>query len=298
MQTPDLTRVPSVNRLMQLLAAVLLAVAVAPASAADAGIYTIVDGDARVLRGTKWFRLADGARMQDGDVIDVGERAQLQLEWTDGATLNLHGPGLAHAGALVAGDRKASPVAEMHVLRGWLKASAKPSRPLRLRLPAMTAQIGDAVIVVHGDAGLGELFVESGTAKVSIAARGKDGPPRDVKVDEYVVRTGDRALVAANRPPAAFLAAMPREFRDALPSLAHQFQQPPPALAEGRDITLAEAEPWLSGPGRRIFVKRFTPRLADAEFRAGVAARPAAYPEWDRMLNPEKYRPRQAGEAK
>jgi hypothetical protein len=285
-------------RLTPLLVALLLALATASASAADAGIYTIVDGEARVLRGTRWFRLAEGARIQDGDVVEVGERAQLQLEWVDGATVNLHGPGLVHAGIVAAGDGKAPAVAEMQVLRGWLKAAAPGKRPLRLRLPAMTAEIASGIIVLHGDARLAELFVESGTAKVSIPVRGKDAPAREAKADEYIMRTGDRALVAESRPPPAFLSAMPREFRDALPNLARQFVQAPSALAEGHELTLAEAEPWLSGPGRRVFVKRFTPRLADPEFRSAVAARPAAFPEWDRILHPEKYRPKDASDAK
>jgi hypothetical protein len=90
---------------------------------------------------------------------------------------------------------------------------------------------------------------------------------------------------------------MPRPYRDALPALADHFPEAP-ALTAGREITFAEAEPWLSGPARRAFVKRFTPRLTDAAFRAGVTARPAAFPEWDRILHPEKYRPKEAGESK
>ena len=62
----------------------VLALQVSSASAADAGIYTIVDGDVRVLRGTTWYRLAPGARVQDGDIVDAGGLAQLQLELTDG----------------------------------------------------------------------------------------------------------------------------------------------------------------------------------------------------------------------
>ena len=44
------------------------------------GIYTVVDGDVRVLRGTLWYRLEPGARAENGDVVDAGEHAQVQLE--------------------------------------------------------------------------------------------------------------------------------------------------------------------------------------------------------------------------
>ena len=290
------TSVSLVKKVPQLLLVMLMALPGGIAYAAETGIYTIVDGEARVLRGTRWYRLAEGARAQDGDVLDVGEGAGLQLELIDGATVHLFGPAIAHAGAPTVGDK--TPGSEMQVQRGWVKAAAPAKRPLRLRLATLTVDISSAVIVLHGDAGLAELFVESGTAKVSIPVRGKDAPPRDATADAYITRTGDRALIAASRPPPAFLSAMPRDFRDALPSLARQFAQAPQPLVVGREVTLAEAEPWLSGPARRSFVKRFTPRLADPEFRAAVAARPAAFPEWDRMLHPDKYRPKQPGELK
>jgi len=45
-----------------------------------------------VLRGTVWYMLPAGAALQDGDVIDAGERAQIQLELIGAGTLNLVGP--------------------------------------------------------------------------------------------------------------------------------------------------------------------------------------------------------------
>ena len=137
-----------------------------------------------------------------------------------------------------------------------------------------------------------ELFVESGTASVAFP-RGKDAP-RDAAAGEFVSRIDDRATTVANRVPAAFLAAMPRAFRDPLPALAGRFAVAPEALVKGREISLAEADPWLAGANRRTFVKRFAPRLADPAFRAAVAAHPSAYPEWDRIIHPEKYRPKDA----
>jgi hypothetical protein len=276
----------------QALLAVLLALATTCACAADAGIYTIVDGDVRVLRGTLWFRLAPGARAQEGDIIDASEHAQVQLETSGGAAVNMQGAAPVYLAALPAVDDKAQDATEMIVQRGWFKVSAPGKRPLRLRLPALTVELADAIVVLHGDAGAVELFVESGTTKASVpVVRGKPAPPRDVKTGEFLSRAGDRAPLTAGRAPQAFLSAMPREFRDALPVLTAHFPRAPELVA-GREVTLAEAEPWLSGANRRVFVKRFTPRLGDPAFRAGVSARPAAFPEWDRVLHPEKYRPK------
>lgn len=273
--------------------AFLLLLFAASAAAAEAGIYTIVDGDVRVLRDTAWFRLAPGARARHGDIVDAGnEYAQVQLEWTGGGIMNLQGPALVHTGAVVPADNK-SGAAELVVQRGWIKVAAG-KRPMRLRLPNATLDFVDAIVVVRGDAERSELFVESGSAKfIPVVARGKAQTTLDAKSGEYLERSGDRAAVAQPRPPQAFVTALPRQFRDALPALAAHFAEEP-ELVRGREITLAEAEAWLApGAGRRTFVRRFTPRLSDPAFRTGVNARITAYPEWDRILHPEKYRPKE-----
>ena len=273
--------------------ALLLALVTASAAAADAGIYTIVDGDVRVLRETTWFRLAPGARARDGDIVDaVNEHSQVQLEWTGGGIVNLQGPALVHSGAIIAADNK-SGAAELVIHHGWLKAVAG-KRATRLRLPNATLDFADAIVVARGDPERSELFVESGSARLTpVAARGKAPAPLEAKSGEYFERAGDRAAVAQPRPPQAFVAALPRQFRDALVPLAGNLSEAPD-LVRGREITLAEAEPWLApGASRRTFMRRFTPRLSDPAFRAGVNARITAYPEWDRILHPEKYRPKE-----
>ena len=275
--------------LLRFLCALLVAFHTALAHAAD--VYSIVESDNRVMRGTTWYRLAAGARVQDGDVMELGERAQLQLEIEGGIRVNMQGPALAHVAVAPAGG------VELTVQRAWLKATASGTRPLRLRLPNLMIDVAGGIVVARTDSREAALFVEAGTMRVTTpAVRGKEPPARATGAGEFVAREGERALVQASRPPAAFLAAMPVQFRDQLPALADRYREAPP-LAAGSEVTLAEAEPWLAGPARRAFVRRFTPRLRDPAFRAGVLARPAAYPEWDRMLNPEKYRPKAADDA-
>jgi hypothetical protein len=108
----------------------------------------------------------------------------------------------------------------------------------------------------------------------------------------------DRPLRFERRAPAAFVTAVPRHQIDALPALAAKYKSAKVQLVPGLEITYAEAEPWLSGPYRKLFVKRFQPRLKDPEFRAAVETRITRYPEWDRILHPEKYMPKVPAEAK
>jgi hypothetical protein len=86
-----------------------------------------------------------------------------------------------------------------------------------------------------------------------------------------------------------FVAAMPRHLIDRLASLAAKFKGKRPPLAVDREITLAEADPWLAGSYRRTFARRLGGRLADPAFRKAVEANIAAYPDFDRVLHPEKY---------
>jgi hypothetical protein len=67
-----------------------------------------------------------------------------------------------------------------------------------------------------------------------------------------------------------------------------------PAPVVDHEITYAEAEPWLAGRDRAAFEKRFASRLRDPVFRKAALPNLARYPAWDRMLNPEKYAPKDA----
>jgi hypothetical protein len=55
-------------------ALLLLALGAPLAEAVDRGIYTVVEGVARVLRATTWYRLEPGTRVESGDVVDAAER--------------------------------------------------------------------------------------------------------------------------------------------------------------------------------------------------------------------------------
>src|SRR5215472_11041794 len=117
---------------------------------ADIGVVTIADSGTRVLRGSTWYKLVEGARVQDGDLVDAPERAQVQVELSSGPVLNFEGP----MGVLPisAGSREVKSVAEVYLPRGWLKVAVKQgSAPLRVRTASGAFMASDAVAVVHAD---------------------------------------------------------------------------------------------------------------------------------------------------
>jgi hypothetical protein len=273
--------------------ALCLALPLAPAQAADGGIVTLVDGRARLLRETTWYKLIPGARVRPGDIVEAIDAAQLQIELNAGGTVYLAGPGALFAASLpIAGDKLTGTI-DLDLAHGWLKVVAKaPAAGVRVEFTGVVLSATDAIAVIHATPESSEFFIESGSAKiVGLDAGAKPGPALDATAGEYRSRTGDRPFRLERHAPQPFVASMPRALEDPLPTLAGRYKVPASLVAE-REITFAEAEPWLAGAYRRVFVRQFAPRLRDREFRAAADAHIARYPEWDRILHPEKYRPK------
>ena len=255
---------------------------------ADVGVVTILDGNARLLRGTSWHKLIEGVRLQDGDVIDAAD-AQVQIELSAGPIVNLVGPAELFAASAGSREGKQLAPAEMYLTRGWLKLAVKQGGvALRVRSPAAAITTGDGVAVMHVAPEALEAFVERGdTTRLTEPGKGAaEGAAHEVKGGEFAIYASDRPFATAGAAPQKFVAAMPRHFRDPLPNRAALYQVSRVQLVADRPITYAEAEPWLSGPYRRAFLKRLQPRLADAEFRGPVMAKLQAYPEWHDILVP------------
>ncbi|TMH69943.1 MAG: hypothetical protein E6H48_00360 [Betaproteobacteria bacterium] len=267
-----------------------------PAFAADVGVVTIAEGSARVLRGTVWYMLAAGAPFQEGDLIDAGERTQVQVELASGGTLNVVGPAALFAVSIpLRNDKQEAPM-EFALDKGWLKLVSPAGAGMRVRTPSAMVAVADATIVTRQEGKLFELFVESGSARVAETTRaGRDGAVHDAKSGDYWSREADKPFVTEKRAPAKFVAAMPRHLIDRLANLAARFKGKRTPLAVDREITLAEADPWLTGPYRRAFARRLGGRLADPAFRKAVEANIAAYPDFDRILHPEKFPSAEAG---
>jgi hypothetical protein len=278
-----------------------LALPVPCAYAADAGIVSIADGPCRLLRDTTWYKLVPGARLREGDILVAAGTGQIQVELATGGAFNLGAPGTLFAVAVpMSGDKLTGPV-ELSLTEGWLKLSANaPPAGFRVQVDPTSIEAIEAVVVMHAASSAMEVFVESGAAKIVDAGtpKGRTSVGTELKGGDYATQSTERPLRLERRAPAAFVTAVPRQMIDALPALAAKYKSAKVQLVPGLEITYAEAEPWLSGPYRKLFLKRFQPRLKDREFRAAVEARLAHYPEWDRVLHPEKYQPKAPAEAK
>ena len=269
----------------------LIFLVAAPCLGADIGIVTLVDGKPKVLRGTAWFILSEGVRVRDGDTLDVPDRGQLQLELPDGGAVSVIGPGALYAASLTPRDAKQPALAELYLTRGWLKLDTKPpGARLRIRTPLGTLIASDAAAVMHLTGDAIEMFVETGSVKMTEAAK-PDASGSETKGGGYAARATGKPVESAARAPSAFVATMPRDFMDPLPKRASKFASARADPAPDRDATFPEAQPWLTGPYRAAFMKRFEPKLADPAFRTAAEANSKVVPEWSAVVAKPKAEP-------
>jgi len=273
------------KRSLTWLAGFLFLIAV-PCFGAETATVTLLFGQPKLLRGTTWFNLKEGVRLRDGDVIDLPASGQLQLEFTDTGAVSVIGPGALYIIAASARDAKQAGSAEFQLTRGWLKFDTKPPGPrLRVRTALGTIAASDAAAVVHAGDGF-EAFVETGTAKLSDVGK-LELTGGEIKAGGFASRSAGKPLSAERRPPAAFVGALPRDFMDPLPVRADRFSARVEPVAD-HESTFAEAQPWLNGPYRASFLKRFQARLDDPAFRDAMATSGKAPPEWSAAAPPPK----------
>lgn len=264
-----------------------------PAAAEDVGSVTLLEGSLRIIRGITALQASEGTRLRQGDIIESSDKGFAQLEFVGGAIVAL-GPlsrmyVLRHGGGGKSGSGASG--AELILLSGWLKGqSDSHARSYRYESPLLTATTGNGTVVFHsGESGC-DVFVESGTAAISeVSPSGNAGKPTAGNAGQFFSGRHGKSLVNSSHPSAAFVEAMPRSFRDALPSRLAHFTGKPVEPTAQHPVSYAEIQPWLTMPSswRKGFVDRFEPRLKDPEFRKQLEIHEAEYPEWAPILHPK-----------
>ncbi len=263
----------------------------AGASAQTAGTLTLVEGRLALIRGATLYAAAQGVRLESGDILAIDPKGQAQVEFQDGAILNLS----QGARAMLTGAAPGRAQSEIAMLSGWAKFTQKKSgksTPYRYLMPLAEIASGEATAVLNSGDDFTAIYVESGTVRFSeIGRKGTQRATRDAKGGEFIVRRGEQAAAFAPRPSADFLKNMPRHFQDNLPILIERVKNKRSEPKREHEVTYTEVEVWLKASSsiRRNFVKRFEIRSKDPEFRRKLIENLREHPEWDRVLFPEKY---------
>jgi hypothetical protein len=255
------------------------------------GVLTVAEGGVQLVRGSTTYAAAQGVALQNGDMLAPDPKGQAQIEFADGAILNL-GRGTR---ALLLSSQSAGGEPGVALLPGWAKftrVKATKGKPYRYIMPlARLGTIGATGVLRIGEDS-SEIFVESGAARlIELSKSGLPAAGRDMKGGEFVVRRAGQPLAASPRPSPEFIKAMPGYFRDDLAVFLPRVRDRNIEPKREHDAAYAEVEPWLkaSAPIRRSLVERFRNRAKDPQFRSKLIENLAAHPEWDRVLFPEKY---------
>src|SRR6266446_5727384 len=244
---------------LQFVVATLLG-ACASALAQTAGTLTLAEGSVELIRGATLYSATQGVRLGEGDILSIDPKGQAQIEFQDGAILNLSQGARAMLTSIASGARGQSEIA-----------------------------------VLNAGDGSTDIYVESGAVRFSeISRKGVQRIARGAKGGEFIVRRGEQPATLGPRPSAEFVKNMPRHFRDDLPVLLDRFKNRRSEPKREHEVTYAEVEAWLKAgfPMRKNFVKRFEIRSKDSAFRRKLIDNLREHPEWDKVLFPEKYQPK------
>ena len=271
-----------------------VALLAAPALAQSVATTTIVEGEALVVRGATRLVMVAGLPIQRGDILHTDERAFVRIEAAGGAIADI-GPG---SRLMVAPpDRRAgAPFGEPFLLSGWLKLTLPANASGAAWTPHAELREMAGVAVLHATDNETTAFVESGKARALV--RGDGAAPVALAAGSFYQRKARERAQVASRPAGSFLGALPRAFRDTLPSRLAQAAARKVQPKSAGEVPYSEARDWLvtDVAVRRHLVQRWRGRLADPAFRSALVANMAAHPEWDPIVFPEKYKPKESKE--
>lgn len=262
-----------------------------PAAAQDVGTITFLEGSLRSIRGTSVYSGAEGQRLRQGDILESSDKGFVQLEFIGGAIVWIGPSSRVYVFRHSAGGKPGNEpvIGEVVLLSGWLKAlSGEHAGSYRYASPLLAATTRNGTVVIHSSESGCDVFVESGSAAiVELGAGGYAGKTTTATAGQFYSRRPGKGVVSASRPSAAFLDALPRAFRDDLPSRLAHFTGKPVEPKVQHAVSYAEIQAWLTMPSqwRKGFVERFEPRLKDPEFRKQLEVHAAEYPEWETALH-------------
>jgi len=274
---------------------IVMVCGVAPAAEPPAMV-TLLEGQAALLRGTVRYALAEGVRLQTGDIVELGDKGTMLVEFADGCAFSLGPKARFYLAALVPRAAKAGGISDFYLMQGWGKlSSGKSAAPLRITTPVFGLGTADATAVVQLADGEGAIFVESGEMRVAEGfAKASPTSPLRLRGGEFFTRKADQKGAIAPRPVPAFIAAMPKPYTDNLPSRLGKYKDREVNPRASGELAYADVEMWLKAPLeiRRPIMHRFIPKANDLAFRQALVANLKFHPEWDPILFPEKYKPK------
>lgn len=279
--------VPSLRRCATALACSFAVGLAAAAPAPPAQRFTLLEGEAVVVDGARAMAAVPGLVLKPATIVETAAASRLvRIEFADGSMADL-GPQTKVMVAPPGFAPRGGKAPALYLLAGWVKLSSATGAPAAgLATPALDLLPFSGAVVVQASPQVHRVFVESGRAELVERRRG--GVRTALANGEMYAADAGAAGTTAQRPSADFVAAMPRMFRDRIPSQAARLPAtaaeaaplPAPSYAALRDWLVAE--PVI----RRDLPRRFGVLVRQAAFRSALEAGLNEHPEWTPVLYP------------
>ncbi len=251
---------------------------------------TLLEGEASVVDGARAAMVALGLALKAQALIETQAGTKLlRIEFPDGSIADL-GPQtrvmVEPAGFASRGGK--TPL--LYLLSGWVKlASPSSSSTAGLTSPELDLPPFTGTVVMQAAPKLHRVFVEAGQAEVIDR---QAAASRNAVASGQMVVAGSGGVVP--RPSADFLTAMPRMFRDRIPSQAARLKDTVVDAAPLPGPSYTTLRDWLTAEPaiRRDFPRRFAELARTGPFRSSLEAGLALHPEWKPVLYPPLPRPK------
>lgn len=259
------------------------------------GTITILEGEAVIVRGANQFRAAEGVRLAHGDILETAKGAFVQVELVDQAVLQMGGVGQV----MVGGSSRQKADRTLYAMSGWFKLSSARkeggARGFEIRSPLFEIAALPAVAVIRIKPEELALFAERGDVRLVERNRGVSSATATIRSGHYYRRSAGARGASGATALAGFVAEMPKPFLDSLPLRAARFKDREVVPKPGAELTYNDIQEWLQAeaPFRRQFVERFRSKTREPAFRAALIANLNSHYEWDPILFPEKYLPKE-----
>jgi hypothetical protein len=268
--------------------------AVAAASKSNAtpvgriGVVTILEGKATVIRGLSQFDAAEGVRLLPGDLVRTQPKSLLRIEFADECSLEA-GPE-SQLQLFHPADKKRSNRPALYLLQGWLKLGCKAGSDAALTTKDLDVTGISRVLVIRVSGDSRAIFAEAGSARV-VKRKSGDSAAITLNPGDFLDVEPDAVADVQPRPTASFMEALPRAYRDTLPSRYSMYVTRSTEPQNPRTFVYTDVEPWLNAEPviRRQFVSLWVRKANDPAFRGPLDRDLVKHPEWDRILHPEKY---------
>lgn len=181
------------------------------------GVVTVSDGESHLIRGNGYFEIERGIDIDEGDVIQTKDGANVQVEMRDGSILEVGPASEFYINEYQLRDDDSVKAATVSLVKGWLRfvtARLRPSSHYEMNMSVATIGIRGTEGVLSTDGETSSLLLNHGEVEFAeVNEAGELGLTGPVKAGEFIRRDRGKRFSKHRAAPERFLVGMPGRFK-------------------------------------------------------------------------------------